>query len=593
MSESPACRECGTNLPADATGGLCPKCRLGTAGDHSRASAALVCWTLVFLAASIVGAIASQRPPAERPADAPAAEFSSRRAFEHIQAIAAKPRPAGSPEIALARAYLVRTIDSLDLARITQTTRYQQANGRAVEISNIVARIKGAGPPGQKAVLLMAHYDSVPAAPGACDDGSGTATLLEALRALKAGPLPKRDIIALFTDGEEIGLIGSRFFVGGSRGGWGEGHPWMPDVGLVLNFDAAGNHGPCCLFETSGRNGWLIREFAQADPIAIGDSLTPVVYRMTGSRTDMNNFLNAGVPALNFLFFEGKGCYHSPLDNLSNLDGRSLQHQGSHALALARHFGNLDQDDPGEPDVIYFNPVGRWFIHYPGTWVQPLAVGAALCYFAVLFAGWHYGRAKAGGLALGFVALPLAMALGTLAAWGVWWLLKQARTVTEWQSSGGLVAACLLAIAVVVFVSFYAFLLKRVAFTALDLGWLGWAAIIAVASAWLLPEGSFFPVWPLLLRLATTALAWRVPWRPLAILLIDLGTLPAITIIAPAAYVMLTGMDLDTVLFAVAIALFVPAATLPQLGRLACALTRTGVTPGPPDPRPAPCNDQT
>jgi hypothetical protein len=533
-----------------------------------RHRAVLVCWTLTFLAASIVAAIASQRPPVEQPLDAPASEFSSRRAFQHIQAIAAKPRPAGSPEIAEVRAYLERTIDAMGLARTTQTARVPQKNGRVFEISNVAARLKGAGPPAQKAVLLMAHYDSVPDAPGACDDGSGTATLLETLRALKAGPLPQRDIIALFTDGEEIGLIGGKFFVGQSRGGWGDGHPWMPDVGLVLNFDAAGNRGPCCLFETSDQNGWLIREFARADPVAIGNSLLPVVYRMTGANTDMNNFLAAGVPGLNFLFFEGKGCYHTPLDNLSNLDGRSLQHQGSHALTLARHFGNLDQDDPREPDVIYFNPLGRWFISYPVTWVRPLAVAAAIFYFAFAFFCWRSGRAKAGSLALGFLALPLAMGLGTLAAWGVWWLLKQAHTVTEWESRGALIAACLVAVAVVVFISFYALLLKRVAFTALDLGWLGWAAIVAVASAWLLPEGSFFPVWPLLFRLATTTLAWRVPWRPVAIVLIDLGTLPGITIIAPAAYVMLTGMDLSTVVFAVAIALFVPAATLPQLARL-------------------------
>ena len=491
------------------------------------------------------------------------------------------------------RAYLERTIDSLGLARTTQTAQYQFPNGRPFALSNVVARIKGAGPPGQKAVLLMAHYDSVPSAPGACDDGSGTATLLETLRALKAGPPPKRDIIALFTDAEELGLIGSRFFVGESRGGWGEGHPWMPDVGLVLNFDAAGNHGPCALFETSDRNGWLIREFARADPVAIGDSLTPVVYRMTGTQTDMSIFLKAGVPGLNFLFFEGKDRYHSPLDNLSNLDGRSLQHQGSHALTLARHFGNLDQDDPGEPEVIYFNPLGRWFVSYPATWVRPLAVGAAIFYVAFVFFCWRYGRVKPGGLALGFVALPLAMGLGTLAAWGVWRLLKQARTVAEWQSSGALVAACLVAVAVVVFISFYAFLLKRVAFTALDLGWLGWAAIVTVASAWLLPQGSFFPVWPLLFRLATTALAWRVSWRPLAILLIDLGTLPAITIIAPAAYVMLTGMELATVEFAVAIALFVPAATLPQLARLVRHEAYFPFTAYPPVLRPAPCNDQT
>ncbi len=51
----------------------------------------------------------------------------------------------------------------------------------------------------------------------------------------------------------------------------------------------------------------------------------------------MNSFLAAGVSGLNFVFFEGKGCYHTPQDTPSNLDGRSLQHQGLHALMLARH----------------------------------------------------------------------------------------------------------------------------------------------------------------------------------------------------------------------------------------------------------------
>ena len=466
------------------------------------------------------------------------------------------------------RAYLERTIDSMGLARMTQTAKMPQKNGRVIEISNVAARLKGAGPPGQKAVLLMAHYDSVPWAPGACDDGSGTATLLETIRALKAGPLPKRDIIAPFTDGEEIGLIGGKIFVGQSRGGWGEGHPWMADVGLVLNFDAAGNRGPCCLFETSGQNGWLIREFARGDPVAIGNSLLPVVYRMTGGNTDLNNFLTADVPGLNFLFFEGKECYHTPLDNSANLDARSLQNQGLNALSLARHFGNLDQDDPRHPDAIYFNPVGHWFIYYPASWAKPLAIAAALLYFGILLLAWRSGRVKAGETAVGFLAFPLALALGTVAAWGVWWLLKRARAETEWETHGGLVAGFLVGVGLIVFISLYALLFKKVTVPALDLGGLAWGIVLTVASAWILPAGSFITVWPLLFRLATKALAWRIPWPLLAILLIDLGTLPAITIIGPQVYVMLTGMDLSTIEFAVATALCVIALMIPQLSRV-------------------------
>jgi Zn-dependent M28 family amino/carboxypeptidase len=133
-------------------------------------------------AVAMIAAIGSQRPPTERGVDAPAAEFSSQRAFEHVLAIASKPRPAGSPEIVEARKYLVRTIDSMGFCPVIQQGRLTQPNAGTLELANVAARIKGSSPPGQKAVLLMAHFDSGPNAPGASDDGSGVATLLETLQ---------------------------------------------------------------------------------------------------------------------------------------------------------------------------------------------------------------------------------------------------------------------------------------------------------------------------------------------------------------------------------------------------------------------------
>jgi Peptidase family M28 len=457
----------------------------------------------------------------------------------------------------------------MGLPWLTQTAEKSLSNGGTLKLANIAARIKGSGKPGLKAVLLVAHYDSVPDAPGACDDGSGTAALLETIRSLKAGPLPKRDIIALFTDGEEIGLIGSKVFVGESRGGIGPGHPWMADVGLVLNIEAAGNRGACCLFETSEHNGWLVREFARADPVAIGNSLSSAVYRLTGGATDMNSFLAAGVSGLNFVFFEGKECYHTPLDTPSKLDGRSLQHQGLHSLTLSRHFGNLEQDDPREPDAVYFNPVGHWFVVYPGSWVKPLAIGATVLYAGVVFLAWRSGRVKAGGLAAGFVVFPIAIALGTLATWGVWWLLKLVRAPADrGETIGGPVAAVLLGAALIVFISIYGVLWKRAGVCALDFGALGWWTILTVGSAWLLPGGSFGALWPLVFRPATTALAWRIPWPPAATLLIDLGALPAITIIGAGAYALFATRDPSTITVAAAVAPLVPGAILPQLSRL-------------------------
>ncbi len=60
-------------------------------------------------------------------------------------------------------------------------------------VDNIVAVHKGTAD--GKAILATAHYDSVPAGPGAADDGAGTAVMLELARKLAAGPATLNDVI--------------------------------------------------------------------------------------------------------------------------------------------------------------------------------------------------------------------------------------------------------------------------------------------------------------------------------------------------------------------------------------------------------------
>jgi len=137
------------------------------------------------------------------PSTALRTEFSSARAFEHIRIVAQKPHPMGSPENAAVRDYLVKGLRALGLEpEIQHTTaaHYVLLNGfaEAGRPENVLARLEGTNN-GGKAFLLMAHYDSVPTAPGASDDGVGVAALLETLRALKAGPPLNNDVIVLPT----------------------------------------------------------------------------------------------------------------------------------------------------------------------------------------------------------------------------------------------------------------------------------------------------------------------------------------------------------------------------------------------------------
>ena len=73
-------------------------------------------------------------------------------------------------------------------------------------------------PQSEEAVLFVAHTDSVKYGPGAFDDIVSVAAMLEGLRQLQ-GVIPLRDMVFLFTDGEEQGLLGAAKYV--------ENHPDM------------------------------------------------------------------------------------------------------------------------------------------------------------------------------------------------------------------------------------------------------------------------------------------------------------------------------------------------------------------------------
>jgi hypothetical protein len=81
-----------------------------------------------------------------------------------------------------------------------------------VPVFNTIAEMKGSEKPNEF-VLLSAHFDSWDAGSGATDNGTGTITMLEAMRILKkAYPNPKRTIVVGHWSGEEQGLVGSRSF---------------------------------------------------------------------------------------------------------------------------------------------------------------------------------------------------------------------------------------------------------------------------------------------------------------------------------------------------------------------------------------------
>jgi hypothetical protein len=109
----------------------------------------------------------------------------------------------------LASEYLFNTYKSFGYDPAMQW--FDVANALGGKTANVLATLKGTENP-ELVYVVSSHYDSVAGGPGADDDTSGTAALLEAARVLAGHPMPATIVFASFT-GEEAGLLGSREYV--------------------------------------------------------------------------------------------------------------------------------------------------------------------------------------------------------------------------------------------------------------------------------------------------------------------------------------------------------------------------------------------
>lgn len=127
---------------------------------------ALAAFLLLLLTG--IAALLPLRISEPRPASAPTGDFSAARAVAQLDHIAKVPHPAGSAAQADVQEYLVGELRKLGLRPEIQTrVAPSNADSPAVvgSVSNIHATIPGKKPTGR--ILLVAHYDSVPTAPGA------------------------------------------------------------------------------------------------------------------------------------------------------------------------------------------------------------------------------------------------------------------------------------------------------------------------------------------------------------------------------------------------------------------------------------------
>jgi len=325
---------------------------------------------VAVLAAVLAFSLLALHPPHGKSASAPETEFSAARALDVLHRVLTDdtPHPLGSSANDAVRVRIMAELGRLGYQPVVHTGFACSNTGTCATVNNVLARLEGTQPGG--AVLLAAHYDSVPAGPGDSDDGVGVASVLEIARALKAMPPPRHSIILLLDDGEEAGLLGARAFV--------DSDPWAKDVRAAVNLDDRGTSGPSLMYQTGKNNDWAVRLYSRNAIHHLASSVFYTVYKLLPNDTDFTVFKNAGYEGLNFAFIGHAALYHTPLDNSANLSVASLQDQGANGLASIVALANANLSPAPDADAVYFDLFGHKIVHWPGPWTLAMAILAAL-----------------------------------------------------------------------------------------------------------------------------------------------------------------------------------------------------------------------
>jgi hypothetical protein len=375
---------------------------------------------LALVAFSWVLQTYGQSRPEALPLAAPAQSFSAARAEQALARILGpeKPHPVSTAENARVRGRIVQELQRLGLHPVIHQSfacHPPHAGGLLIcaTVNDVMADVR---PGPGKAIILLAHYDSVPAGPGAADDESGVAAVVETARAIIArGGAVKHPIVALLTDGEEADLLGAAAFL--------RDPALKARVGAVINVEARGNRGPSFLFQTSPGDGPLIDLYAANTSDYATSSLYNEIYRFLPNDTDLTLFIRAGFPSFNFAYVGGLFDYHTANDTRANLDPVSLQQHGENMLGVASGLEQADFAGLRGHNDIYLDILGRWLPRAPASWAVPLAIIALLMLLAAAFLArprpfswWRWLLAFAATPVLLFVAIGAGFLLHGVAA---------------------------------------------------------------------------------------------------------------------------------------------------------------------------------
>lgn len=326
-----------------------------------------------------------------RPASAQG-EFSGERATVILRdlVLGIGPRPMGSPAeqraLEYARAsFAASGCDTSYVLPMSASLRSNTSSGVAVGVKR--------GATG-RIIVIGGHIDSAgPEIPGADDDGSGSAVVMEAARVLGSRSTQSTIVFCCF-GGEEEGLQGSRYFV--------DNFPALDSVVLMLQVDMANGLEIIDIDpDTHGESApaWLVRA-AVEEFAALGYSglrypthFFSLNYALPeGSGSDHEAFLRKGIPAVDFSTDVSKPI-HTPRDNFENFDARGLKRSGDLVLRLAERF---DAGVPGRTTERYWLMLAWGVPFFIPLWALWLFGAAAVAVAAAALFRLRAGRLRKG-----------------------------------------------------------------------------------------------------------------------------------------------------------------------------------------------------
>lgn len=289
---------------------------------------------LAVLALAALSACADEPPPPPPSTPAPAVTLRGEavpvdRVMAHIRALAdIGPRPGGSDGEARAASWIEKQGTAMGYRVLRQPVPL--AAGESANVILLPAD-PAFDPAEDRHLIVGAHYDSVPGSPGANDNASGVAVMLEIGRILSARPASVPVVLVAF-GAEEGGprdprIAGSLRYV--DRMSPGERRNAL----AMINLDMIG-HGDALLstLRVNMKRGVHRRLLEQAARIGV-----PAREHFTPQISDSVPFASQSIETA-WLWTGVEPSYHSPLDTPERITPESLDRAGRLTLAVIRSF---------------------------------------------------------------------------------------------------------------------------------------------------------------------------------------------------------------------------------------------------------------